>query len=66
MLHEVFTKTRREDVDLPHTKRLNSSFYRRKDNNGAIRRGDLTEGFALRVGGREGERGDLYLEFCEL
>ena len=46
-MHEVFTKTRPEDVDLPHIKRRNSSFYRRKDNNGAyIRRGDLTEGFS--------------------
>ena len=33
ILHEVFTKTRREDVDLPHANRRNSSFYQGKDNN---------------------------------
>ena len=33
ILHEVFTKTRREDVDLPHANRRNSSFYQDKDNN---------------------------------
>ena len=33
ILHEVFTKTRRDDVDLPHAKRWNSSFYQGKDNN---------------------------------
>ena len=33
ILHEVFTKTCREDVDLPHANRRNSSFYQGKDNN---------------------------------
>ena len=33
ILHEVFTKTCREDVDLPHANRRNSSFYQSKDNN---------------------------------
>ena len=33
VLHEVFIKTRRENVDLPRAKRWNSSFYCRKDNN---------------------------------
>ena len=44
-MYEVFTKTRGEDVDFSHTNRWNSSCYRRKDNNGATRRGDLTESF---------------------
>ena len=44
----IFTKTRREEVYLPHAKRWNSSFYHRKDNN-EVNHEDHQKEFGYRV-----------------
>ena len=44
----IFTKTRREDVYLPHAKRWNSSFYHREDNN-EVNHEDNQREFGYRV-----------------